>query len=395
MLFECLVYVVTVRGERPWSAPVTSHDELFAIAERLRQAANRANDENIARPLTALEAAAHDVDRSFSGSWQGYHSRTYYDGLSAPPPGAHFSQEWGLMETFGHGSRGDWREHDPEAVKAVVRKNAGEPDLQAAVAAAETALETFEAAQADISSLLHIELERQADSFLEDLRKKIEALHPMSPGEVAQHLSPKGQVMTRDLVTLGQGAQVPPHFSVLAEVKSIQRTFGICLAASEIATRAASHLERKLSRQKRTDRIGTNVFIGHGRSHVWKDLKDFVQDRLRLPWDEFNRLPIAGVTNIARLSEMLDSAAIAFLVMTAEDERVDGVIQARMNVVHEAGLFQGRLGFLRAIVLLEDGCEAFSNIEGLGQIRFPPGNISAAFEEIRRVMEREGLIEST
>ena len=64
----------------------------------------------------------------------------------------------------------------------------------------------------------------------------------------------------------------------------------------------------------------------------------------------------------------------------------------RMNVVHEAGLFQGRLGFTRAVVMLEEGCEQFSNIEGLGQIRFPHGNIAAAFEEVRRVLEREGLI---
>jgi hypothetical protein len=40
-------------------------------------------------------------------------------------------------------------------------------------------------------------------------------------------------------------------------------------------------------------------------------------------------------------------------------------------------LFQGRLGFDRATVLLEEGCEKFSNIHGLGRIRFPKGNISA------------------
>ena len=54
---------------------------------------------------------------------------------------------------------------------------------------------------------------------------------------------------------------------------------------------------------------------------------------------------------------MLDGAAIAFLVLTAEDERADGKLQARMNVVHEVGLFQGRLGFSRAIVMLEEGSE--------------------------------------
>jgi len=134
------------------------------------------------------------------------------------------------------------------------------------------------------------------------------------------------------------------------------------------------------------------VFIGHGQSPLWRELKDFVQDRLELEWDEFNRVPVAGVTNIGRLSEMLDAAGVAFLLVTGEDELVDGTMQARMNVVHEAGLFQGKLGFGRAIILLEEGCKEFSNIQGLGQIRFPKGNIKAAFEEISGVLEREGIL---
>jgi predicted nucleotide-binding protein len=138
--------------------------------------------------------------------------------------------------------------------------------------------------------------------------------------------------------------------------------------------------------------VGTNIFIGHGRSPLWREVKDFVEDRLGLPVDEFNSVPVAGVTTTARLSELLDAAAFAFLIMTAEDEQVDGQVRARENVVHEVGLFQGRLGFTRAIVLLEEGCEEFSNIHGLGQIRFPKGDISAKFEAIREVLEREGLI---
>lgn len=69
-------------------------------------------------------------------------------------------------------------------------------------------------------------------------------------------------------------------------------------------------------------------------------------------------------------------------------------LQARANVIHEVGLFQGRLGFERAIVLLEEGCEEFSNITGITQIRFPPGNVGAKFEEIRRVLERENILRS-
>ena len=89
---------------------------------------------------------------------------------------------------------------------------------------------------------------------------------------------------------------------------------------------------------------------------------------------------------------MLDEAGIALLVMTAEDEQNNQRFHARMNVIHEAGLFQGRLGFRRAIVLLEEGCEEFSNMHGVGQIRFPKGNIEAVFGEVRQILVREGLL---
>ena len=42
---------------------------------------------------------------------------------------------------------------------------------------------------------------------------------------------------------------------------------------------------------------------------------------------------------------------------------------------------------------LISGFEEFSNIQDLGQIRFPSGNIKAIFEDIRHVLEREGLVD--
>jgi predicted nucleotide-binding protein len=89
---------------------------------------------------------------------------------------------------------------------------------------------------------------------------------------------------------------------------------------------------------------------------------------------------------------MLSSAGFAFLVMTGEDMHDDSELHARENVIHEIGLFQGKLGAKRAIILVEEGCSEFSNIRGLTQIRFPKGNISAKFEEIRRVLEREQIL---
>ena len=134
------------------------------------------------------------------------------------------------------------------------------------------------------------------------------------------------------------------------------------------------------------------VFIGHGRDLSWRELGDFLERRLKLTVLEFNRAPAAGISTTGRLEELLDDADFAFLVMTAEDQASDGTWRARENVVHEAGLFQGRLGFRRSILLLEDGCTEFSNIVGLCQIRFSKGRISAGFEEVRGVLEREKLI---
>jgi predicted nucleotide-binding protein len=211
-----------------------------------------------------------------------------------------------------------------------------------------------------------------------------------------QAMLPSGQIMSRDMEALTEGLFVAPHQAVQAEVLGLQAPFEACRQLAAIAGQAAAHLKRLAPARRALAAVqGERIFIGHGRSHLWRELKDFVQDRLGLEWDEFNRVPVAGVTNITRLSEMLDAAGIAFLVLTAEDEQSDGSANARQNVVHEAGLFQGRLGFTRAIVLLEEGCAEFSNIQGLGQIRFPEGRIDAAFEEVRRVVEREELLSSS
>jgi predicted nucleotide-binding protein len=374
---------------------VTAHEELFRLIEPLNTAASAIKRDEISLPLSALRAAVAEVGRAFSGSWLGYHSRVYYENLQAPPPGAHFSQEWGLMDTFGSmGSSGRWCEYPFDEVKQHVLRLAGNPDLSAAHAAGEAADAAFNHAKAEITSIFQTELDGGHDGFIQNLNEQIRVLDALSPTEVADRLHQHGQVMTRDTIVLGQGTQLPPHISVKAELRAIEHSFAICKVAADIARKGASHLERKSRKRSRDSRIGTNVFIGHGRAAAWRELKDFIQDRVQLPWDEFNRVPVAGVTNIARLLEMLDASAIAFLVMTAEDEMADASLQARMNVIHEAGLFQGRLGFSRAIVMLEEGCAEFSNVAGLGQIRFPKGNISAAFEEVRRVLEREGLIAS-
>ena len=133
------------------------------------------------------------------------------------------------------------------------------------------------------------------------------------------------------------------------------------------------------------------IFIGHGGSPMWRELKDFIEDTLGLDCVEFNSVSPAGKSTVDRLKEMLEESCMAFLIMTGEDEQPDGKLRARSNVIHEVGLFQGKLGFERAIILLEEGCEDFSNIHGITHIPFPKGSIEVTYGSILKVLKRESI----
>jgi predicted nucleotide-binding protein len=138
----------------------------------------------------------------------------------------------------------------------------------------------------------------------------------------------------------------------------------------------------------------TRIFIGHGHSPAWRDLKDFICDRLHLKHEEFERVPGGGLTVTKRLEDMIDNSCFAFIVMTAEDDMGGDRMRARQNVVHEAGLFQGKLGFSKAVLLVEEGVEQFSNSQGLVYVKFEKGKIRAVFDDVRAILEREGIIKA-
>lgn len=131
------------------------------------------------------------------------------------------------------------------------------------------------------------------------------------------------------------------------------------------------------------------VFIGHGQNKQWKDLKDHLHEEHGLDVDAYEIGPRAGLSVKEVLEKMLADSSIAFLVLTGEDEHTDGELHARENVIHELGLFQGRVGFTRAIALLEDGVKEFSNILGINQIRFSKGNIRETFGDVVATIKRE------
>jgi hypothetical protein len=131
------------------------------------------------------------------------------------------------------------------------------------------------------------------------------------------------------------------------------------------------------------------IFIGHGGSPVWRDLKDHLREQHGYDVEAYETGARAGHTVRDILERMMRRSAFAVLVMTAEDEQAEGGRRARQNVVHEAGLFQGNLGFDRAIVAIEDKVEPFSNLQGIHQLRFGTGGIREIYGDVLATLRRE------
>lgn len=370
-------------------------DELVRIARRCDRAARPFNSGPVRVLNSRLNDACDEVGLAWSGSFIGYFATVYLRHFVRPRPGEMFDPEWGGQDSYMSRTQGDWGIVEYEHVAAEIKRRAGVDDLSPMGEAANAAGEVFDEAKDELLPLFDALLsEHQADRVLGELRDKLKKLPShFSQEKLARDEIPRGQVMTRDSLAINQGMRVPHHLVFRAWLLS-RYSYGLQVGEiAKIARHAARYLEQKYRMKgKSLAKKDGRIFIGHGRSGDWNALKDFIRDRLNLDYDEFNRDSPAGLTGKERLEQMLDNACFAFLVMTAEDEHADGSRHARENVIHEIGLFQGRLGFSRAIILLEEGCEEFSNIHGIQQIRFRKGDLQAKRDDIRQVLEREGIL---
>jgi len=148
--------------------------------------------------------------------------------------------------------------------------------------------------------------------------------------------------------------------------------------------------ERNLEASKiMVDSQPIKIFIGHGHDKQWRDLKDHLHEKHGFNVTAYEIGPRAGLSVKEVLETMLNESSFAVLVLTGEDITTYGELHARENVIHELGLFQGKLGFRRAIALLEEGVHEFSNIFGLNQIRFSKGNILETFGDVLATIKRE------
>jgi len=363
---------------------------VIAIAE---EALRLRDDSYITENYEKVKQNLSKVGEAFSGSWIGYHANVYYKGFNPPAPRDGFSVEWGLMNLYGNRSASGWIEVTYKQVKSEVVSGVDIEIETRLERISESARTSFEEAHSNMVSLLAVLIESKSAAILEDLSKRISDIKGyVSKQEIVYYMGPKGTTICRDSTALSQGTRIPPHVDIEAWYLSKFSPFEGLSSLVKEANTLLKYMKIQDLIEYNPKSVGSKIFIGHGRSNLWRELKDFFEKRLSLEWDEFNREPVAGFTTQERLQLMLDRACFAFLLMTGEDQHADNSVHARENVIHELGLFQGKLGFRKAIVLLEEGCAEFSNIEGLNQIRFHKDNISACFEEIRQVLEREGIL---
>lgn len=144
-------------------------------------------------------------------------------------------------------------------------------------------------------------------------------------------------------------------FATAYDYSSPIKAFGVRFRRQDIEQLIPPTAESPAARRTPAQKARRTVFIGHGHSEEWRKLAMFLRDDHGLTVIEFNSSSPAGISTTDHIQKMLDQANFAFLILTGEDEQATGEFNPRLNVVHEAGLFQGKLGFRKAILLLEEG----------------------------------------
>ncbi|WP_417833266.1 TIR domain-containing protein [Thalassospira xiamenensis] len=185
------------------------------------------------------------------------------------------------------------------------------------------------------------------------------------------------------------------RFSIYVYFKSYFSctTVSVEACSRDLIEKTFEIFERRLQDSKisppKKNKENPTIFIGHGHGLSWRDLKDHLHDQHGYSIEAYETGARAGHTIRDILHDMASRSNFALLVMTGDDIMQGEVQRARQNVVHEIGLFQGRLGFNRAIVLLENGVEEFSNLYGIQQIRFDKNNIRSTFGDVLATLRRE------
>jgi sugar/nucleoside kinase (ribokinase family) len=133
------------------------------------------------------------------------------------------------------------------------------------------------------------------------------------------------------------------------------------------------------------------VFVAHGSDPQWRQVEAFLEHECGLPVQTLST-QVQGADLAEELRGHLAQCGFAVCVLTADAAGPGDLGYADQSVVHQAGLLQGRYGFRRVAILVEQGCQAFSNVAGLIRLDFPNGHIESTFWQLERMLRREDLV---
>lgn len=151
----------------------------------------------------------------------------------------------------------------------------------------------------------------------------------------------------------------------------------------------AHHFVARREAERRGEAMPRGVFVAHGGNPQWRAVKAFVEESVQLPVYSFESGVWSGTQVTDALDDLLARCGFAVCVLTAEDLSPDGEWRARQNVVHEVGLFQGRYGFDRVILLVEEGIRAVPRTAEPFTVSFPRNRIDTAFWRLRRMFRNQ------
>jgi hypothetical protein len=259
--------------------------ELFQLANTAADTRARMQEKAIREPLRVLRQICDEVGRAWSGSNIGYHATVYYSNLQPKPPHVQFSAEWGLMDVWPtHQPDPGWETMDYKDVKDYIVSRVGHDDIQKASSALGPIRDEFVNLKENAISILSTLLSRTPDSFLQRQFKAIEQLTVRHPQNIARQFIEGGQVFSRDTTAMTQGFSVAPH-QQLSALPLASMELEAALDNLEKATRlSAAHVARQEERQRpaMTTNTAITICIGHGRSPLWRELKEFLVERLHL-----------------------------------------------------------------------------------------------------------------
>ncbi|KKL50974.1 hypothetical protein LCGC14_2300160, partial [marine sediment metagenome] len=162
----------------------------------------------------------------------------------------------------------------------LIHERADNPSLEHDEELARVAADTFDEVRSAALSLAHAELDIDEDKFIAGLVEKIDAAKMLDSSDYLKHWSPGGKLISRDMRAIEGGNVAPPHFTVLAKAHELTFPFEACKELRKLILTLANHVRNLEGKQVIEERVGTNIFIGHGQSLFWREFKDFVNDRL-------------------------------------------------------------------------------------------------------------------